>query len=1009
MFTRIGRLKSAGLCWLVAALFFILPAAEVISAGTSPGPKNYFFQVWQTEEGLPQSHVTSIVQTRDGYLWLGTYNGLARFDGVRFVVFTSGKSAGLASSRVTSLCEDSTGTLWIGHEGGELTRYKEGKFEEIHLGERWPGGDILEIMEDLEKDLWLLHSSGLALRVRDRRVVPPEPGIDRPTVVSLGRDNRGVIQRVHGGKLRAIGRSGEVEEKQSDFVVRTSNARDGNWWVAKGERVWRLDEKGKWHDWGLSPWEDESLTCMMQSASGRLWVGTLRKGLFVLSTNGSHVHYTRADGLGQDWVRSLRQDREGTIWIGTGGGGLCAARERKVTMLQPPNGWQGRAVLGIFAARDGAMWFGTEGAGAYRFQNGLWEQFRKDEGLSTLFVWPVLEDKRGRIWAGTWGAGLFQFVDGKFVRPELLANERLPVCALFSSRDGTLWAGTQHGLLRITGDKVERIGAELARADVRTIMEAKDGTLWFGMAGGGLGRYWKGQLTQYREQDGLASDYVWSLLQEEDETLWIGTFGGGLCRLRGGKFSTFGEEQGLPSNVIGYLAGDKHGQLWMGSYAGILRASKRDLNECADGLMNSVNFFAYGPADGLESLECAEGLTPSGCQTTDGRLWFRTGKGPAVIDPENLRTNLLRPPVVIEEIVVDGVPHASTPGIAQIAPGSHRLDFRYTALSFVAPERVKFRYLLEGLEKEWVDGGGERTANYSFLPPGHYVFRVRACNNDGIWDEAGASLAFVVMPHFWQTWWFRAAVGLGCAGGVAGVVRGLTRRRYRQKLEQLERQRAIEKERGRIAEDIHDDIGARLTRITLLSQSARGDLDQPEQAAADLDQIYDTARELTKAMEEIVWAVNPRHDTLDSLVTYVSGFAQEFLSAAGVRCRLDVPMRLPALPVTAEARHNLFLAFKEAVNNVARHAGASEVLVVFRLEGPGFTLSVRDNGNGFATENGGAETSRGRTAPGNGLVNMRKRIAELGGECRIESAAGAGTLIRFLVPLESREKQEGLS
>jgi signal transduction histidine kinase len=381
--------------------------------------------------------------------------------------------------------------------------------------------------------------------------------------------------------------------------------------------------------------------------------------------------------------------------------------------------------------------------------------------------------------------------------------------------------------------------------------------------------------------------------------------------------------------------------------------------------------------------------------------------------------------VVIEDVMVDGISSLSDArpvkqsqgrgaaaqtrlGSLRLAPGRQRIEIHFTALSFMAPERVRFQYRLEGLETDWVDGGTKRFAEYSFLPPGDYTFRVIAANSDGVWNRTGASIAITRLPYFWQTWWFRLASVLVAGGIVGGTVRAITRQRYRRKLEKLEQQRAIEKERSRIAQDIHDDLGASLTRITLLSQTARSEIDQPAQAAHDLDRIYDTARELTRAMDEIVWAVNPHHDTLDSLVTYLSGFAQDFLSAAGIRCRLDVPLNLPSLPVTAEVRHNLFLAFKEAVNNVVRHSSANEAGVSFVLEDSSFTLAIQDDGRGFqmsgrteAAEGAGpgAEAS---TSFGNGLVNMRERLGEIGGSCSVETAVGRGTIVRFVVPRTSR-------
>jgi signal transduction histidine kinase len=429
--------------------------------------------------------------------------------------------------------------------------------------------------------------------------------------------------------------------------------------------------------------------------------------------------------------------------------------------------------------------------------------------------------------------------------------------------------------------------------------------------------------------------------------------------------------------------------------------SKEELNHCADGDIGLINCLTYGKGDGLPTLECSGGFQPAGARTSDGRLWFPTTKGLVAVNPTEVKRNQLPPPVIIEEVLVDGRPitasHPEQPPF-RISPGRQQFEFQYTGLSFTVPEKVRFKYRLEGLETKWMDAGTKRSINYSYIPPGNYTFRVIACNNDGVWNEAGSALAFTVLPHFWQTWWFRTLAGLNAAALVAGSVLFATRRRMRHKVERIERQRAVERERTRIAKDIHDDLGASLTRITLLSQSARGELDHAPEAAADVDQIYRTARELTRAMDEIVWAVNPQHDTLDSLATYLGRFAQDFLNAVHIRCRLDLPMQLPAWPLTAEVRHNLFLAFKEALNNAVRHADASEVRVSLTIEPGGFALRVEDQGRGFATAQP-AVPSRdpGRLAAGNGLANMHQRLTEIGGRCDIQSAPGEGTKVTFFV------------
>ena len=359
-----------------------------------------------------------------------------------------------------------------------------------------------------------------------------------------------------------------------------------------------------------------------------------------------------------------------------------------------------------------------------------------------------------------------------------LSQVTAPVVALHEGKQGELWIGTTIGLHRYEGGKLTWFAGKdkLVSPDVRAIAESADGTLWFGTLGGGLGSLKDGRLKQFRKQDGLSSDFVLALYPEADGTLWIGTSDNGLCRLREGKFATISTPQGLLASIISQIADDGAGNLWLGSHQGILRVSKADLHRCANGEAKSVRCLSYGKAEGLASQKCSGGFQPNVCQTADGRLWFPTAKGLAVIDPRSFTTNTVPPPVVIEELIVEGQPAKFEVGTAtkrttsgrsglQIAAGKQRFELRYTGLSFAAPDKVRFKYKLEGLEHEWVEAGTKRYAQYSYLPPGDYTFRVMACNNDDVWNEAGASLAFMVLPQFWQTWWFKTAVL--AAGGVA--------------------------------------------------------------------------------------------------------------------------------------------------------------------------------------------------------------------------------------------------
>jgi ligand-binding sensor domain-containing protein/signal transduction histidine kinase len=971
---------------------------------------SYFTHLWQTDDGLPQNAVTSILQTRDGYLWLGTYGGLARFDGIRFTRFDPDTHPQLKSSRVTSLFEDHEGYLWVGHETGEVVRFKQGRFEELQVPSGWKGKKIVAICEDELSDLWLVSDEGLMSRLHDGLLLVPRAG-GALGLVGIANDaaghiwvaRHGALSKMQHGKLVPV----TLDDSGADtYVQGICPGRDGGLWVSFNGLIRKWKDNHWAEDLGEAPWGLRGITRMIETQEGCLAAGTIDSGLHIINCHGGVLHFNHTNALPQNWVRALCEDHEGNLWVAAGSGGLIALRAGKVATINPPDNWQGRAVLSLSAATDGTLWVSTEGAGLYHLLNNRWEHYGQNEGLLNQFIWSLGEDAFGNLWAGTWGGGMFVKQGSQFGRPPGLEEKTAPMPALLHGQNGATWIGTANGLLRYEQGKLASYGEQegLELADVRAITQAADGTIWFAMNGGGLGRLRDGTLKQFRKGDGLSSDFLQSLKLDADGTLWIGTSGGGLARMRKENFSAITHTNGLADNVICHIEDDNRGYFWMSSHNGIMRVSKADLNACADGRTNWVDCLTYGKGEGLPTLECSGGMQPAGCKTADGRLWFPTSKGLVTIDPSDVKKNQLPPPVVIEEVLVDGhslpdLERATAP--VQIPPGRHRFEFHFTGLSFTVPEKVRFKHRLDGLEQEWGEPDSKRSADYSYIAPGDYTFRVTACNNDGVWSENQASLKFTVLPLFWQTWWFRMLSVLSGGVAVAATAVFAMRRRLERKLERLEQQRALERERARIAKDIHDDLGASLTRISMLSQSARSELDHSD-AASDLDRIYDTARELTRAMDEIVWAVNPQHDTLDSLATYLGKFAQDFLAAAHIKCRLDVPMQLPAWPLTAEIRHNLFLAFKEALNNAVKHAHTSEVWISLSINGMGFTLQLEDKGCGFAqnTAGNGSPTDSTRLSSGYGLVNIRRRLGEIGGRCEIQSTPGAGTRVAFVVPMK---------
>jgi signal transduction histidine kinase len=489
----------------------------------------------------------------------------------------------------------------------------------------------------------------------------------------------------------------------------------------------------------------------------------------------------------------------------------------------------------------------------------------------------------------------------------------------------------------------------------------------------------------------------------------VGTFRGGLLRFKDGKFTRYTTEEGLPSDIICQILDDGIGNLWIGSHKGIFYLPKDSFKDFDAGKIPSLPCIAYGLYDGLPTLECSGNYQPSCWRGHDGTLWFATAKGLVSIRPDAVSVNRQPPPVVIEDVFVDGKPVAldtrhPTPGtfakLLQIPPGKHQFDFKYTALSFAAPDKVRFRYRLEGLDEAWVEADGKRSAHYGPLQPGKYRFQVIACNNDGVWNDAGSSVSLDVLPHFWETWWFDVAMTMLLAGVVISAVRHAVTRNLRKKLEQMKQQRAIERERERIAKDIHDDLGAGLTQIMLQSALARRE--PQEQTQTHLAQISGTALELVSAMDEIVWAINPENDTLDGLVTYAGKYVEEYVTQTGLRCRLDLPAQVPAMTISAEVRHNLFLAVKEALNNAVKHAQAAEISFLLKTRPSGFSFVIKDDGRGLVPDVTRVPSAdSGRVSSGHGLRNLVQRLEKIGGTCTIKSEPGKGTEVELTVRLQN--------
>ncbi len=1017
--------------------------------GLGAAPMDYLVDGWDTENNLPSSTVTSIQQTPDGYLWVGTYNGLARFDGARFVTFDPVNQPALTQTRVQGLYLDANGTLWINTFRGGLTSYLNGEFRK-----EWPDqpaydlhttlvssstnldtfvtqyGEVLQHHPDVPAaawketsppagsrpifhcvdaagTLWFLTRDGHVLQFTNGvfQLLPQDGGLASGHIYTLVADVHGQvwagaeneIARWNGTRFEAATPTNSVGDIQPVFMFAT---RSGAMWVLDGERLRKLE--GRSWTTEVEPWRG-----LLGAASGRamgvhedraggIWFNHYGNGLFHIAPDGRYQRLTTADNLPGDRVGAWFQSHDGGIWVGMDHGGLARLHDRWFHVIGPAEGLPARTALSVCGDHRGAIWIGTAGGGLSAWENGRINRFPVGASASANFVFSIAPRPDGGAWlSASEGEDLFQFSDGRIQRVPWDVHG---IKSMLLDHQGRLWMGLKAGLAWWAGNsrQILNVASNSPLPAIRAMAEAPDGTIWAGADDGTLFRCTPEKLEPFRAADALAGQPIYALHADAAGVIWIGTFRGGLVRFKDGQFSRFSAAQGMPMDVISQIQEDGRGRLWLGTHQGICCVDKSALDACAEGRAKTVDYVAYSRHDGLPALECSDGYQPASWRGADGKLWFATVRGVVWVSPDELTTKSPPPPVRLEEFRVDGDLVPLTANKLIVPPGHKQYDFRYTALSFDAGDRARFRYQLEGFDTGWVDADTRRTAHYGPLPPRSYRFHVIACNSDGVWNDVGATVTLVVKPHFYETAWFLALLSFSVLAGVTVAARRLATRKYRRKLAQMEKQHAIERDRARIAKDIHDDIGAGLTQITLLTELARR---APEQTSTNLERITQSARKLTKAMDEIVWAVDPQHDTFAGLMDYASAYAEDFLRVAGIRCRMDLPVTLPVISVDAELRYNLFLALKETLNNIVKHAKATEVWLRLRLKNNSFTLEIEDNGQGLATA--GQTGDSERISSGSGLGNLEKRLAAIGGRCQIHSVTGQGTRVELTVTLKA--------
>jgi PAS domain S-box-containing protein len=765
------------------------------AADTGAAASHYGVRSWQTDSGLPQNSVQAVVQTSDGHLWIGTKEGLARFNGVEFTVFNENNVPEITSASITALLEGPDGSLWIGTDGGGLVRLKGGRFQLHSTDAGLVSKRIKSLRAGPDGSVWIATTGGVN-RFKDGRFTgyTDAQGLLSKTVRAMAVDRTGTLwigtakgtNLLREEKITVDPGKGSLK---SNSIRALYEDREGALWVATNAELECRRAGAVTRYTALDGLVPDTVECIYQDRGGTLWVGT-NDGLF-RRDHGKFVSETAGGAFLHLAILTIAEDREGNVWIGTLEG-VKQIRRSAFTAYAIAEGLTHNVVSAVAEDRTGVLWIGTMGGGLNRRQDGAFTVFRKADGLISDRISALHEGRDGRVWIGFDTAGLCRFEAGRILPyPSSAGAPDSPVNVIYEDRHGTVWFGTRSGLAsfrdgRFTA-KVSNLGG--SGNIVRAITEDREGVLWIG-SNHGITHGKDGTFTTLSMQEGLSRNSVTALYADREGVLWIGTDGGGLNWRKDGRFGVCTTRDGLFSDTALTILEDDRGTLWMSSRQGIFSIARQDLLRFAEGKAPTVDCKDYGKSDGLLAVEGSTGAKPGAWKARDGRLWFATVKGLHVVDPARLQRNNVPPPVVITRVEVNRNVVALD-GEVRLPPGRGDLEFRYAALSFAQPEKIRYRYRLVGIDEDWVEAGARRIATYSGVNPGRHRFQVLACNNDGVWNRSGASCDFYLTPHFYETWWFYSLVAALVVGSAIGFyhLRMRTLRRREQRLAALVHER----------------------------------------------------------------------------------------------------------------------------------------------------------------------------------------------------------------------------
>jgi ligand-binding sensor domain-containing protein len=988
------------LCVVSSGMASVPVAPSYNGFGLDPSKEIYQYshRIWLKKDGLPQNSIHNILQTHDGFLWFATDEGLARFDGLQFTVYNTRSTPQFINNQVRSLAEAEDGTLWIGFMEGGIVSLKDGVFTRFSKLPSFRTASIWSIFRDHANAMWFCSPLGPMRCEPDdstNAIFNVASGLPYANVSSVAEDSSGRLMASTKTGISVLN-NGRFETYLSlPYPIRNLylDHRGTMWFIADNKAIGTLNA-----DKTVSLFKPNSdakaadIMALFEDRAGTMWIGTAGGGLYRF-LNGKFSSFTTQDGLSSDVIESIFEDREGNLWVGTIGGGLNRFTNTKFTTFLPSIG--STMVWSIYEDRWGTIWGGSESGMLLRLDKGKFVPAFEKAPLFAYTPSSILVDRSGVLWVGSKN-GVHRIVHWRNKNVLTPADYKSfdvgMVSAITEDSKGRIWIGTMRGLLEYQAGGLTKILQDSVRGkyDIRVIQEDRNKDLWLCTSLKGVMRMHDGNIIAYDSSKGMPSLHVMCMHEDAEGMLWFGTLNGGLVRWDGEKFSKLTYAQNMFDESIFSIQEDRLGNLWMSSNNGVFRVSKKDLNDVADEKIPSIHYDSYGMTDGMRSDECNGGYQNSGGTTRAGKMWFPTTVGFVMVDPQSLPMNHIPPPVAIELFTADkkNIAPASN---ANIGPGAGVLEFTYAGLSFTASEKVRFKVRLDGFDADWIDVGTRRFMSYTNIPPGRYRFHVMAANSDGVWNDEGTSLAFVLLPHFYQTYWFYAF----CFAAIAlsgAVTHKVYRRSKDRALITSRRQAQLE---ARLKESQLHSLAMQLqphflfNTLNSISSLMHFDVEKADRMIAHLGQLLRFSLERMKRQEV------PLKQELEFLESYLC------IEQSRLGDRLTIVRNIDDATLSALVPS---MVWQPLVENAIKHGiaprktGGVLTLGATRVDSK-LLITIQDNGEGM-------QPHSLRSSTGVGIRNTMDRLELLyphHHDIRFSTTPGGGVTVTLRIPFRIDE------